>query len=307
MPPLSAFPLPLQPFDAPLGFGWLEREFSTLSTSTAFDTGLNERDIFSGKNRCVVCGYGLYLEHCHIIPQSKPELWAELKARRWLPEQAKHRVQHEPRNGILMCPNHHKMFDSLDAFIRFDPQTRKFIFINHSNRHEAQEHHGKAIALDIQHRHVPFPSAFIIHEVRVRAAWPFQPDPHVPDEINWQDWITSDGVVDATGKFRHDPEPDKHDVPLPSPSSPVETQVPSLEAAGTGTSGWRRLAPVDDDLIAKILAFQHTMPSWKACVIEGTSWDGTAEENMQKYVSIVGLGDSVSETTDAQAHDAGSL
>ncbi|TBU37598.1 hypothetical protein BD309DRAFT_973730 [Dichomitus squalens] len=68
--------------------------------------------------------------------------------------------------------------------------------------------------------------------------------------------ITSDGVVDAVGEFRRDPQPEQHDVPLHPASSPVETLVPSPEAAGTGTSGWWRFAPVDDGLIAKILAFQ---------------------------------------------------
>jgi len=33
------------------------------------------------------------------------------------------------------------------------------------------------------------------------------------------------------------------------------------------------------------------MPSWKACEVEGTSWTGTAEENIQKYISSIGAQD----------------
>jgi len=34
------------------------------------------------------------------------------------------------------------------------------------------------------------------------------------------------------------------------------------------------------------------MPSWKACQMDGTSWAGTAEENIQKYVSSIGVEDN---------------
>jgi hypothetical protein len=34
------------------------------------------------------------------------------------------------------------------------------------------------------------------------------------------------------------------------------------------------------------------MPSWKACQVEGTSWTGTAQENIQKYVSSIGVEDT---------------
>ena len=49
---------------------------------------------------------------------------------------------------------------------------------------------------------------------------------------------------------------------------------------------------MNDNLIAEILAVQRTMPTWKACVIEGTSWDGTAEDNIRRYMSTVGVEDS---------------
>jgi hypothetical protein len=40
------------------------------------------------------------------------------------------------------------------------------------------------------------------------------------------------------------------------------------------------------DVITDILTATCAMLSWKACQIEGMSWTGTAEENIQKYASI---------------------
>ncbi len=66
--------------------------------------------------------------------------------------------------------------------------------------------HGKSIALDMQHRYVPFSSLFIIHETRVRGFHLFQPiAPPVPVDGPWQDGISSDGVFDnESDSFRHD-------------------------------------------------------------------------------------------------------
>jgi len=43
--------------------------------------------------------------------------------------------------------------------------------------------------------------------------------------------------------------------------------------------------------ITDILTVTRAMPSWKACQLENTSWKGTAEENIQKYVSLIGVED----------------
>jgi len=48
---------------------------------------------------------------------------------------------------------------------------------------------------------------------------------------------------------------------------------------------------LNPDVIADILAATRAMPSWKACQMEGTGWTGTAEENIQKYVSSIGVQD----------------
>jgi len=76
MDPLPPIPLPLQSNGVPDGFGWSERAMSTLSTTTAFNTGINARDLFLGVPRCIVCGItsDAVLEHCHIIWLSEPQL-----------------------------------------------------------------------------------------------------------------------------------------------------------------------------------------------------------------------------------------
>jgi hypothetical protein len=62
------------------------------------------------------------------------------------------------------------------------------------------------------------------------------------------------------------------------------------------SSGTRKLE-LNADVIADILAATHAMPSWKACQMENTSWSGTADENIQKYVSSIGVEISLSSNT----------
>lgn len=44
-----------------------------------------------------------------------------LKDYYWIPAQAKDHAQHEPRDGLVMCPNHHRYFDNYQFFIHFFP------------------------------------------------------------------------------------------------------------------------------------------------------------------------------------------
>jgi hypothetical protein len=54
-------------------------------------------------------------------------------------------------------------------------------------------------------------------------------------------------------------------------------QPQPLSTSNSGAGTWTLRAP-DNDAIAEILAANRSMPSWKACELENTSWDGTAEE-----------------------------
>src|SRR6266404_4313950 len=156
------------------------------------------------------------------------------------------------------------------------------MFINYSDIEDLQPYHGKAVALDVMDRYVPFPSTFIIHEMCVRGFCPFAPIvPDVPDDITWQDWILSDGVLQSEGT----PGLFKRDLP-PGTASGNNTLLSSLaqfqpQTAGVGgvLPGKRTLA-LDENVIADILAATRASASWKACEMEGRSWTGTAEENI---------------------------
>ncbi|KAF7977926.1 hypothetical protein HWV62_1987 [Athelia sp. TMB] len=162
-------------------------------------------------------------------------------------------------------------------------QIRKFVLINYSGRLELQQYHGKAISLDAGDTHSPFPSIFIIHEMRVRGYHPFAPtDPLVPGNYPWQDWILTDGVFDdASGLFKRDSPSGNHN----SGFLPLQTQHTTANAGGNADSG----LALNENVIADILAATRAGASWKACVIEGTNWAGTTEDNIQKYVSSVDI------------------
>ncbi|KIJ50452.1 hypothetical protein M422DRAFT_159899 [Sphaerobolus stellatus SS14] len=122
--------------------------------------------------------------------------------------------------------------------------------------------------------------------MRVRGFNPFQPITYdIPDTIPWQDWILSDGVFkEASNSFIRDLPPANNEADLGG--SPPQLQ-PTTSVGGGGNT-----LELNADVINTILAATRAMPSWKACQMEGTSWDGTAEENIQKYASVVGAQDS---------------
>ncbi|PPQ89862.1 hypothetical protein CVT25_004760 [Psilocybe cyanescens] len=166
MAPLSTFLLPLPSNGPPTGYSWEGHDMSVLSTTTAFNTGIDERDIFLGKRRCVVCGESAdaMLQYCYVIKDKELET------------------------------------------------VQKFVLVNHSNHPILAEFHGKAIALDIKDHHAPFPSLFILHEMRVHGIHPFQTiNPEVSDG-GWQDWIYSEGVFDDLSNSFKQNNPDRKDI-----------------------------------------------------------------------------------------------
>ncbi|KAI0263011.1 hypothetical protein BC834DRAFT_971563 [Gloeopeniophorella convolvens] len=292
MSPLHPFPLPLPQGGPPTGYGWEDRSVSHSSTISAFDAGIDRRDRFLGENRCVICGKASrgFLQHCHIVPQSEYDTWDDLWACGWIPELAERYVHHEPCNGLLLCANHCAGFVTYRFFIRFVPTTRKFIFINYSGDAEEQQYHGKVIALDNRDRHAPFPALFIIHEMRVRGFHPFRPlAPAVDDDPPWQDWILSDGVADASGALIRGC-PKGSNFGSVAPACAADIQLPQVQPpTDSGSADGKTPLVLNQDVIADILAATRAMPSWKACMVEGMSWSGTAEENSQKYTAMFGL------------------
>ncbi|KIL67615.1 hypothetical protein M378DRAFT_267517 [Amanita muscaria Koide BX008] len=110
--PLPLFPLPL-PNQPPDGYRWEEGTLSEISTTTAFKTGIDERDKFLERRCCIICGEGSdeVLHYCHIAPQAEQGTW--LRDRGWIPFEIKKSCQHEPRNGpgLLLCNLHYAFFD----------------------------------------------------------------------------------------------------------------------------------------------------------------------------------------------------
>ncbi|KXN82322.1 hypothetical protein AN958_02703 [Leucoagaricus sp. SymC.cos] len=163
-----------------------------------------------------------------------------------------------------MCIHHHIMFDTYNFFIHFVPDTQKFVFVNYSNEPILQQFHSKAIALNIKDHYAPFPSLFILHEMRVHRFCPFEPiEPDMPDDGPWQDWITSDGVFDnVSDSFKRDSPPDNGDNNNNNSLS-MQSQhqhQPTMTSKGGASSGKHKIT-LNADVIAEILTATHAMPS----------------------------------------------
>ena len=89
-----------------------------------------------------------------------------------------------------------------------------------------------------------------------------------------------------TGTFQHD-EQTGDDNAHTQPYTQLQLQ-PTAAPEGTGGN----TLELNDNVIAEILAATRAMPSWNACMMEGMSWDGTADENTQKYISNIGVEES---------------
>jgi len=247
--------------------------------------------------------------------------------RQWgfVPGRAKS-VEHEARNGMLLCKNHHHTFDNFFYCIRWTPevcsprfyslhsvpiiytQIRRFVLINHSQESGLEQWHGKAINLRAGDDRLPFYSSFLVHEKRVRGWWPFRTDRPIPMPIFPQDWIPSDEDNDDNGddRLHHHKNPnianqgDHHSTlpggihtgPLPVASNVRHEHhdLPSTNAASGQQP--KTFTPTDPfanpaDLEALVASFPK-QPSWKAAVREGETWDGTAEENIAKWQGLTG-------------------
>ena len=127
------------------------------------------------------------------------------------------------------------------------------------------------------HPYAPFPATFLIHEQRVRGYWPFaQPIPIQSIPVPKQNWIISNAQDVSTGG---------ENTTGAGPSSVL------MKKEGSGDSEQMIcdqpsdtvIFKLDAETIEKILFATRNSESWKACVREGTSWEGTAEENIAKY------------------------
>ncbi|KAF5386029.1 hypothetical protein D9615_002642 [Tricholomella constricta] len=294
-------------------FQYDNRTISTESGSEAFETGISHRD----NERCIVCGVPNPLEYVHIVPKEEDKRWEFLRAKGLIPSRAKS-VVHEPRNGILLCLNHQVGFERHQFYIRWVPTFQRFIFINHSASSHLEKYHGRAVRLFPDDSRTPFHGSFVDHEMRVRGQYPYGPefvDRPVNLPIQWQPWIddifgkdsggshSRDGGKGRRGQKKHTSDDEMEDMSLTVVSKHTgqqdghdDTQFnaqlsqqpevlshlqPSSQEPATSITFMDPMANPAE--LEAIMCSARQQPNWRAAMIEGETWEGTAIENIEKY------------------------
>lgn len=108
--------------------------------------------------------------------------------------------------------------------------------------------------------------------------------PNIGVTNDWQEWLIKDSIVNekGDGSFHFNR---KAPTSGPSVSQSLNVQMsPTAQDASTSRTRTVVIQPPTPGVIEELLAFQRTMPSWKAWERESMDWEGTAEENTKKYV-----------------------
>ena len=184
------------------------------------------------------------------------------------------------------------------------------MLINHSNIEPLREYHGRAVRLFPGDSRMPFHGAFLIHEMRARGFCPFADDPTIRLPISWQRWIQLNPDGDGSGDNNNDNDNARDQVMgegsgLTSPMIhvPVASLTPNTGQQSSGPSGVSSSYPNTRTTLGKTLTFTNPFanpteleslkrsfaqqPNWKAAQLESVSWEGTADENIQKYRAAV--------------------
>lgn len=130
--------------------------------------------------------------------------------------------------------------------------------------------------------------------MRVRGFNPFQaPIIELGIDPSWQDWISDFDVFDSSKcVFKRDRKQRGPDPPGANPSSTSMPPASSTAAASSSRTRTILIGPPDEDVIDDVLTSMHAMPTWRAEVLEGMIWDGTADENVRQYVTGMQLEDA---------------
>lgn len=203
-------------------------------------------------------------------------------------------------------------------------QYKRFCFVNHSQDGTLEQYHGRAINLNADDSRVPFHGAFLSQEMRVRGRWLFRADRPISLPIDWQTWIPTiadnDGDSDGddgdngngSGGHGHgrwhgggngSPGPARGSTRsiFPSAMPPLLTPDSGFGNLNEDTSFSAYAATRQQPLTftptnpftnpAELQAIKHSFsqqPNWKAAVVEGETWEGTAEDNIEKWQKLVG-------------------
>lgn len=194
--------------------------------------------------------------------------------------------------------------------------------MNHSQTQDLEKYHGRAINLNADDSRVAFHGSFLIQEMRVRGRWPFRADRLISLPIQWQRWIHALAPTGATAADDDDGDDDSnnnnneqhgsldpagedaaHNI-LPSAVMQMPPLIPDSgfnhqnEDTSFPVNATTRQQPqtfTPTNLFAnpaKLQAIKHSFsqePNWKATVVEGETWEGTAEDNIEKWRGL-GLG-----------------
>jgi hypothetical protein len=219
-------------------------------------------------------------------------------------------VEHEPRNGINLCDNHHSDFDSYRFFIRWVPsaslnsemmavfsycrQVRIFVFVNFSRSEDLEQFHGKSVVLDADHNHSPFPAPFLIQEMRTRGFYPRCADRPIPRPRSTTYTLGNNrgGGVANLGDGSHTGGDLGGSDGMGRPGGSGGAASSSSEPPSTGiTQQYLVLGnPFQDpELLESMRRQWQQLPNWKSATVEGLTWEGTAEENTRKYADLVGV------------------
>jgi hypothetical protein len=173
-------------------------------------------------------------------------------------------------------------------------------------------YHGKAVSLNPNDNRVPFHGAFLIHEMRVRGRWPRRPDRTIflssPTAIDPRPFINPNSGRDSSfdppdSSGRDHPagclgghsgnNGDQTAVAHNSTSSSHHSSytIQPYLSSPQDASSQHMLFPSDpfkDTALLETLKRSFAQqPNWKASMLEGQRFDGTADENVQKYKDLV--------------------
>jgi hypothetical protein len=168
-----------------------------------------------------------------------------------------------------------------------------------------EKYHGRAVRLFPDNPRTPFHGAFIDQEMRTRGRYPYQPDfADRPIElpIPWQIWMTDTPGGDTDRN--HQSNAHSSSLLLGRPQLvghqhiPNSISMPPNQDATTGPAGNLHESkkpttitftnPITNPSeLEAVMRSARQEPNWKAAVIEGQSWEGTAEENIAKYRRVM--------------------
>jgi hypothetical protein len=140
--------------------------------------------------------------------------------------------------------------------------------------------------------------------MRVRGFWPYFQDREIRLPIPQQAWVSNDtiqrGSRDDGGEDDDGDEGDNSDAavwgmpleqtPMTStnPLHPTSIQYNRNADIYTGRTMTMTNPFADADALKALKRSFAEQPNWKAAVIEGESWGGTAAENIARYQELVG-------------------